>query len=195
MKKLFFIIAVLGVGYYWYQGQVATVSLGDGIKTSFLPEQTQTRVQPFEHEGYVITPLYNFKLEAKALSKKSYRDNLSEIGPIDIAFGWNQMSDEAILKNIKISQRGRWYYWNTPEFPIPRKQIETSSANMHLIHANEEVKQVIAKVKKGQIIQLQGELVQVHKQGQLVWNSSTTRNDTGGGACEVIYVRSFKIVE
>jgi len=195
MKKLFFIIIVFGAAFYWYQQKFDTVSFGEGIKVSTLPQQTKTQASPFNHQGYQIIPLYDFGLQAKVLSKKSYRDHLSDIGPIDIALGWNQMSDEAVLKDIHISQRGRWYYWKTPQFPIPRKNIETSSANMHLIHANDKVKAAIAKVKKGQIIELYGQLVKVKKQGRVVWKSSTTRNDTGGGACEVIYVRSFKVVE
>ncbi len=195
MKKFLLVLIICGAGYYWYEEKVATVTLGDGIKTTMLPQQVKTSLSPFKYKGYTIIPLYSFTLEAKVLAKKSYRDSFGDIAPIDIALGWNQMSDESVLKNIKISQRGRWYYWKTPQFPIPRKNIETSSANMHLIHANDEVKKAIAAAKKGQIIKLQGELVRVKKEGETVWLSSTTRNDTGDGACEVIYVRSFKIVE
>ena len=48
------------------------------------------------------------------------------------------MSDqEAVLQSIDISQSGRWYLvWTTRDFPIPRRAIETQSANMHMVPAN-----------------------------------------------------------
>ncbi|WP_211233692.1 hypothetical protein [Zooshikella ganghwensis] len=104
------------------------------------------------------------------------------------------MSDESVINNITFSQSNRWYYWRTDAFPIPRREIETSSANMHMIPANEFVEDALKSVKKGDIIQLVGSLVNVDANDGWRWRSSMTRTDTGGGSCELIWVENLSIV-
>ena len=119
----------------------------------------------------------------------------SDLSPVDLALGWGNMSDERILSDIEISQSGRFYRWQVDSFPIPRREIETHSANMHLIPANEAVKDEIEKVREGEIIEISGSLVEVLSNNDgWRWTSSLTRTDTGSGACELILVDSFNIV-
>jgi hypothetical protein len=101
------------------------------------------------------------------------------------------MSDESILKDIKITQSGRFYYWHVNEFPIPREEIETHSANMHMIPANSQIEKLLKSVRVGQIVTFKGQLVEVKAQDGWHWKSSLTRNDTGAGACELVFVESF----
>lgn len=105
------------------------------------------------------------------------------------------MSDERVLENIEISQSGRFYRWQVDAFPIPRREIETHSANMHLIPASDAVKSVLDKIRKGDIIEISGSLVNVMSNNDgWHWKSSQTRTDTGRGACELIWVESADIV-
>ena len=104
------------------------------------------------------------------------------------------MSDESVLDNIDISQSGRWYRWSTNNFPIPRREIETQSANMHLIPANDLVEDMIDQVKQGQIIRITGSSVRVDAKDGWHWQSSLTREDTGAHACELVYVTSFGVL-
>ena len=105
------------------------------------------------------------------------------------------MSDESILENIQISQSGRFYRWRVQQFPIPRREIETHSANMHLIPANDSVKAKFKQVRSGDIVELTGALVNVNSDiDNWRWTTSKTRNDTGNGACELIWVEYFNIV-
>src|SRR6185437_2611398 len=48
------------------------------------------------------------------------------------------------------------YSWHVKEFPIPRREIETSSANMHMIPADPGVKRQLERVRTGQVIRLEG---------------------------------------
>jgi hypothetical protein len=47
------------------------------------------------------------------------------------------------------------------------------------------------EVEPGQRVRIDGWLVQVDAKDGWHWRSSTTREDTGGGACEVVYVCSI----
>lgn len=118
----------------------------------------------------------------------------SDLSPVDFALGWKNMSDEAVLDKIVITQSSRWYRWQAQDFPIPRIEIETQSANMHLIPATNTIEAMINQVKEGELIEMHGYLVRVDAKDGWHWQSSLTRNDIGAHACELVYVESFKIL-
>ena len=196
MKKAFFLLLIIGVIWKWYNysGQVP---LGPGVMAPNAPQQRNMGSPVnFRFDEYTITEIAVFDIKAKVLSKKNYHfDREAELSPTDLALGWGNMSDERVLEKIKISQSGRFYRWRVDAFPIPRREIETHSANMHLIPANDSIKSKIGKVRKGDIINISGSLVNVKSNnGNWFWKSSKTRNDTGAGACELIFVKKFDIV-
>jgi hypothetical protein len=195
MNKLLLVsVAIIIIGIL-SNNPFSTVSYGPGIIAPDEPIQTNTHIKPFFYHDIKIKPQASFKIEAKVLAKENYSsDPESIISPVDLALGWGKMSDEAILQAIDISQSHRFYYWHVDQFPIPRKEIEQSSANMHIIPANEDIAEQIAKIKTGELIRLSGYLVNLERSNGWYWNSSLTRNDTGAGACEVIWVETLEIV-
>ena len=70
-------------------------------------------------------------------------DREADLAKVDLARGWGPMSDDAILKQIDISQRNRFYYWHVDAFPIPREAIETNSANMHMVAADSHIEKTL----------------------------------------------------
>lgn len=150
----------------------------------------------FQKNGYRIKPLALFQIAGRVLSIHLYpegSDREADLAPVDLVIGWGPMAEQAIIDKIQISQGGRFYHWQVTEFPIPRNEIETHSANMHMIPADEEIELKLKRVQKGQIIHIHGYLVEVHGDQQYLWKSSLTRNDVGYGACEVIWVESVAI--
>ena len=105
------------------------------------------------------------------------------------------MADPQVYKQLSIRQSNRWYYWRYEnEPPIPRREIETHSANMHIIPANKAVAQQLSKVDDNDLINLKGQLVEVSANDGWVWRSSLSREDTGNGACELFLVESIQIL-
>ncbi len=148
------------------------------------------RMQPFLHGEYTVSPLAGFSLEARVLGREDYRfDAGAALSPTDLALGWNGMANPAVYRRLDISQSGRWYHyrWGAEGPPLPLGEIIRSSANMHLIPANETVAQALSRVRPDQTVRLQGWLVEARRD-DAVWRSSTTREDSGAGACELIYV-------
>ena len=196
MKKLLITLLVIVVVWKFYNNSVQVI-LGPGVKAHELPYQGDL-VSPVERTigDYTITGLAQFKIKAKVLSKENYSfDRVSDFSPTDLALGWGNMSDEAILDKIDISQSGRFYRWHVDSFIIPRREIETQSANMHLIPANDSVAYKINKVRQGEIIEIFGSLVEVASNiDNYNWRSSLTRTDTGAGACELILVESIRVI-
>jgi hypothetical protein len=195
MKKILLLAAALGL--VWNLSNPSSqVVLGPGVMVPEIPVQENLRGRPSHHVGgYEVTDLASFSIKAKVLAKENYRmGREADLSPTDLALGWGNMSDERILQDIEISQSGRFYYWRVKSFPIPRKEIETHSANMHLIPASSSVKSDISSVRAGDIIELTGKLVEVMSEDGWRWKSSLTRNDTGMGACELIWVESIRVV-
>jgi hypothetical protein len=142
-----------------------------------------------------LTTRAQFDITARVLSRKDYSWGAdAELIPEDLALGWGRMSDSDVLANIDITQSDRFYYWHVKEFPIPRREIETSSANMHMIPADPGVKRELEQVRQGQVVHIEGFLVDASRTDGWHWNTSMTRDDTGAGACELVYVESLDIV-
>ena len=196
MKKILILLILLGAGWHFYS-QPGQVTLGPGVLAKEAPWQ-EAISSPNSHrvDNYTITELADFRIKAKVLSKKNYSmGREADLSPTDLTLGWGNMSDESILDQIKISQSGRFYRWRVESFPVPRREIETSSANMHLIPANDAVDSALQEIRNGDIIELSGSLVNVESDNDgWRWKSSQTRNDTGYGACELIWVESLQIV-
>ena len=194
MKKIFW-IALVAVALWKFSGSDAVV-LGPGIKITEPPTQRNlAQANSFQFKSYHITPLAEFELIGKVLAREDYSlGRESDLSPVDFALGWQNMSDESVLEKIDISQSRRWYRWRVQEFPIPRKIIETQSANMHIIPASALVEDMIDQVKQGQIIELKGYLIRVDADDGWHWQSSLTRDDTGAHACELIYVESVQFM-
>lgn len=149
---------------------------------------------PIEKNGYLITPLAEFQAQARVLSAKHYsEDREAALVPVDLALGWKRMSEDDVLERIEIRQNGRFYFWKTNAFPIPRAEIETQSTNMHLIPADEIIEESLKSVQPGEIVVFNGYLVEARAKDNWRWRSSLTRSDTGDGACELVYVTSFEV--
>ena len=188
------IIGAILVNYWW---QNRRIHQPPGMRVNRIPVQTGLDEKvPFEYKGYRVTPQAGFSLQAVVLSHKQYTsDHGAEISPIDLALGWGAMSDIEIIKKFKISQRDRFYFWKSRgSLPIPYEEVVSSSANMHMIPATSDILNRMKQARRGHVIALEGYLVNVV--GPTGWSqqSSLTRDDSGGGACEVIYVEFFDIL-
>lgn len=155
----------------------------------------QTGVPPtmrdFRLGDFVVSPLAGFSLEARVLSRRDYGSGPeAALSPTDLALGWQRMSDRSYYERLGITQSGRWYHyrWGADGPPLPLPEIIRSSANMHLVPADARVAQALSQVRPDQTVRLQGWLIEARRDDGWRWRSSLTREDSGDGACELIYV-------
>ncbi|MBR9884700.1 MAG: hypothetical protein GYB21_14030 [Oceanospirillales bacterium] len=189
MRRVLFIAVIALIATLYLQKSEQTQP--DGVLVPSSPIQAQISPSSFQFEGYRIERLAGFQLEARVLGQERYNlDRESDLARYDLALGWGPMSDNRVLEQIEISQSGRWYHWKTQQLPIPRRDIERSSANMHMIAANDWIEEQIADAVPGSLIRLEGFLVRAVGNDGWRWQSSLTRDDTGQGACELIFVDS-----
>lgn len=191
-KIVVFLLVLYGAYHSW---QTRPVVHGAGVLASHEPQQGSAMTGSAELiNGYQITRLASFNIQARVLSAEHYHfGREADLAPVDLALGWGRMSDETVLSQIQISQSNRFYFWHVDQFPIPREEIETHSANMHMVPADEQVKKMLKSVRVGQVIQIEGYLIEAHAADGWKWKSSLTRNDTGNGACELVLVKSIRV--
>jgi hypothetical protein len=197
------VVQVLGLlvvcGFAGYQHTATRpVKQGAGVIAPNPPVQRNLSPLPkrFGHGDYRIQPLATFTVDARVLSRKRYRfARGADICPIDLALGWGTMSDERVLGDIKIRQYNRYYVWSTKTFPIPRKDIERQSCNMHMVPADAAVRRSVNKVRVGQRVQFTGYLIEAISHDGWSMKSSLSRGDTGANACEIVYVKELRVVE
>ena len=146
--------------------------------------------------GVKITELEAYSGEFRILRRENYHYGVeAQFSPVDFAVGWGDMAKPEIYSQIQISQSNRWYRWRTEsEPPIPGHAIESQSANMHIIPANEDVAKTLKQVSADDVVYLKGALVEIEMDNGWRWRSSLSREDTGAGACELMRVDQVRIL-
>lgn len=146
-------------------------------------------------EGEVaIRLLAEYKLKGVVKAKKKYNDYPSQISKYDIAIAWGDLNKEKYDEHIKYTQGSRWYYYNySGDFPKDGDFIASNSANVHLVHSNQEILDKLKKIRRNDYVSIEGYLIEaIFPNGP--WRSSLSRTDTGNGACEILYVIKIDIV-
>ncbi len=184
------VIAALVAGA-WFLNPWRSITHPPGVLVRNAPVQKPTAAVPLaEIDGWKFMPLADYKICGRVLGTKRYYSGFgSDIVPVDVAIGWGRMSDQAVLDQFDLSMSNRFFFYkweNTPA--IPEDEIMRSAANNHIIAANRKVRKTINSLIPGQIVTLSGYLVNATGPKGASWNSSTRRDDTGNGACEVFYV-------
>ncbi|MCX7602008.1 MAG: hypothetical protein N2Z75_08730 [Meiothermus sp.] len=198
--RLVWLLIVLVGSTFWLirEVQARPIARPLGVLAPYAPFQAPLTPQSevrLEKPGYQFRPVAHFELEARVLSKRLYRyDAAAAIAPVDLALGWGRMSDTAVLRRLSIRQSDRFYFYAwRGEPPIPAEEIVVSSANMHLIPGNDQIRLRLERVKPGHLVRIQGFLVNVTGPRGFYWNTSTVRHDSGNGACEIVWVADLAV--
>lgn len=191
-------ILLIGVALYGAFDYFTTRPLDwpAGVLAAADPKQTDFEGgEPVVHNGFELLPRARFSAEVRVLSREPYRhDDLADVSPLDFAVGWGPMSDSAVIDQLDISQSSRFYYWRFDDQPpIPESDIVSHSANWHLVPANDVVLKEMKDVRTGEIVELEGLLIDIRNPAGQVMRTSLTREDAGAGACEVILVQHLSI--
>ncbi len=184
-----------GAAHWWMQRPVRPPA---GILAPADPRQTDLdNAAPLHHGEWTLTPRARYHVVARILGREDYRfDSIADLVPEDLALGWGPMSSTEVLDAIEISQGGRFYYWHVAHapLPIPLESIVEHSANTHVIPADAIVARQLRKLRVGQVVELDGSLVDAARDDGRWMKTSMSRTDSGAGACEVLWVRDVSVV-
>jgi hypothetical protein len=196
-RFLWMIVVVLALWQGWQQWTLRPVQPRDGPIAPDEPVQSEPadgRVVPVGN--WTLTPRAHYSITARILGREDYRfDALADVAPEDLALGWGRMSDNRVLAGFEVSQGARVYSWRTrgEAWPIPREEVVEHSANTHVIPADPAVRRRLDALRVGEVVHLEGELVDGQRADGMTLRTSLTRTDSGPGACEVLLVREVNV--
>ncbi len=192
---LLFVASLYGAWNAW-RDRAFTPS--EGMLATEIPLQRDLdEPKSFAAQGVTFDERARYDLTVCLLRKERYRiDGAASIAPWDLAVGWGPMSDSQVLDQFEITQSGRFFYWRLRDpahFSLSPHDLVASAGQIHAIPANGEVESQLATVRRGQILTLHGFLVDVRGPSGLRWNTSLTREDSGDGACEIMWIEAVEI--
>ncbi len=173
-------------------------------ETALLPNALQEPIQG-EHSGeafsemrrgrsFRLLPRASYDVAARVASTERYRAGLSgDLLPWDFALAWGRATSEPAWSHLSFVQTGRFYNWSTHDRALDPAYVSSHTANTHLIAATGRIASVLGLVHRGDVVRLEGDLVDVDGPDGFVWRTSLTRTDSGPGACETLYVRAITI--
>lgn len=190
---LILLICAVGGLWHWHTREPSPIERGPGVLAPQVPRQTdlESGQAPIQHGDFTLTPLAEFQTESRLLSRLSYRSDAgAQLSPLDFALGWGRMSDSTVIDQLNLKQGARYftYRW-ADQPPIPADEITRSATNVHLIPADPAVSAALARLRAGEVIRLEGLLVEARRSDGWHWRSSLSREDTGAGACELLLVQ------
>lgn len=197
MARVLAVLLVLGTlgAWHWWSSE-RQVHRPPGIVAPDEPIQVDLDPpQAFDANGYTLIKRARFDISARLLRKERYRiDAEAGLAPFDLGVGWGPLSDSAILDQLEFTQMGRFFYWNPKraDFPLTPQTAITHLAQIHVIPANADVAARLSSLRPGQVVSAHGFLVDVRGPRGFAWNTSLRRDDTGGGACEILWAEAIE---
>lgn len=161
-----------------------------GIVAPDEPLQRAPTRGPFQYGDFQLRPVADFALTARLiLAERYWTDPGSALSPIDLLVGWREMSDNALLSRIEFGHSGRHFSWGTAErLPLSANAVNRRMSNIHAIPASHAVRDSLFGFRPGDLITLRGYLVEASRTDGWAWGTSTSRNDSSSGACEVMFI-------
>lgn len=169
------------------------------------PQQEVTRARPFEAlfngVDYKVEPEYEYDLSGMVVSFRHHDGNSrmhfranDHLNMMDVCVVWGDTATSKLLHKIK--------FWNgifTCNFQTRNQEawdafsVEQISNN-HLISDDPYIRDQVKDIRIGDQIRVRGYLASYSNDAGGKRGTSTTRTDTGDGACETVFVEQFDII-
>lgn len=189
---------------FWHRNELpGNIVLVDDIARD--PEQRKSALAPFQANwdglDYQVEPQYDYDLTGMIVSYRHHNGNsrlhaLSEdhLNMLDVCVVWGDSAANPYLDRID--------FWNgifTCNFQTRDREAweafdGTQISNNHLISDDPYIRDRVGDIRIGDQIRVRGQLASYVSPSGSRRGTSTTREDTGDGACETIYVDEFDIV-
>lgn len=175
------------------------------------PEQRVHHAPAFTtHVGgveYSVQPRFTYDLYGLVVSRhdsaawwdyihKEWNDNLNVV---DLCVVWGDNIQQDAYRAMSYSH-DQWTCWYQTSSSEAMAAFDTSAiSNNHLITDNPAIVAALRSARVGDQVHVQGYLADytTFKRGSSALQrvSSTVRQDSGAGACEVVYVETFEILK
>ncbi|MGB5332340.1 MAG: hypothetical protein WBM80_04710 [Woeseiaceae bacterium] len=170
------------------------------------PQQTATRTRPFDATfndvDYLVEPEYEYDLVGMVVSYRHHDGNSrmhflanDHLNMLDVCVVWGDSATSKLLHKID--------FWNgiftcnvfTHDSAAWDAFSMDQLSNNHLISDDENIRKQVKGIAIGDQIRVRGYLASYSSEKGGKRGTSTTRTDTGNGACETLFVEQFQIIQ
>ena len=151
---------------------------------------------------YEIRPLYEYELTGLVVSFKRFRPGIGlherwndYINVADICVVWGGNARDVDLNAFDFWNGEFTCNFSTRDRTAWERFDETELSNNHLVTDDPAIRDAIDALEVGDQIHLRGWLAEYGQPGGPMRGTSTSRTDTGDGACETIYLSEFRILD
>ena len=197
--------ALLAIVSFWLRNPLPTAAeLSPPVLSE--PLQQPVRATPqrlsFADTEYEVEPLYEYELAGVIVSYRYHdQENSSmhrwsndHLNLLDLCIVWGGNAGNPALDefsfwnglftcNYRTRDQAAWEAFN-----------EHAISNNHLISADSRIREQLRGLKVGDQIRLRGYLARYGALGQPKRETSTTRTDSGNGACETLLVEDVEVL-
>lgn len=182
-----------------------------GLRADLLdePGQVPVRQQPFQTRvgevEYTVQPLYRYELTGLVVSRHdshawwdyAHKEWKDELNAVDLCVVWGDNVASGAYLPLSYSSDQWTCHVETGSSAAWQAFDPNALSNNHLLTDQAALAKRLRGVRIGDQIRLRGYLAEYsHQVGQGFRRcTSTTRNDTGNGACETIFVEEFNLLE
>lgn len=162
--------------------------------TMELLEQAEPIALTRGHTTVRLVPRARYSTKAWVVAvDDDFSDPNAEVMPLDVGLAWGVSGDPALLGQISFHLKRRYLSarWDT-RLPIPSNEVMNHISNHHLIPKNDADERLLKRARPGDLLTLEGFLVDVDGT-RLPQRTSLTRDDVGNGACEILLVERFTL--
>ena len=144
--------------------------------------------------SWKLTPRATYDIAARVVAREHFwLGGLAGLIPWDFGLVWGRLVDEPLRSQISFFQTSRILFWSWKDSSLDQSYINSHAANVHVIPATSRVSGVLNRVRRGDYVRLEGDLVDIAGPNGFEWRTSLSRTDTGPGACETIWVRAITV--
>jgi hypothetical protein len=170
-------------------------------QTDLAPEDPRSIVVKRRGAVAIVEPQRRYQIAgAVVLADLYYTDDLAVVSPVDLSLVWGPpATDPARIAGVEFRHFLRFgaYQWRG-DTTVDADLLRTHFSNNHLIPATDRIRQALTSIDVGDRVVLSGYLANVTVAphaggGAFEGTTSLTRDDTGAGACEIVYVTGVRI--
>ncbi|MDR7377884.1 hypothetical protein J2X19_002563 [Rhodoferax ferrireducens] len=193
---------------WWTQGslpahqRLAPATLAEPLQTATSSAAFTARVGQVD---YRITPRYDYELSGLVVSRHDsaawwdwiHAASNDHLNVVDLCVVWGANAAAGAYERMAFSSGQFVCYFSTDDDATWRPDYVRALSNNHLLTDSPRIARQLRGMQVGDQIRLRGSLVEyAHNAGFAFFRgTSTSRDDTGNGACETIFVREASVLQ
>jgi hypothetical protein len=203
-KIALFLSSLLALVTFWHRNDLPPSSaILPALADEPRQETTEKAAFTVEYSGvrYEVVPQFEYDLHGLVVSyrqhdgtSRMHRAANDHLNVADLCVAWGDTATSPHLSEIKFWNGVFTCNFETSDDAAWQSIRPEQIANNHLISDNAGIRDRVADVRVGDQVRVRGWLA-AYGSGPNKRDTSTTRKDSGNGACETIYVRDFDVVE